>query len=601
MVLSALTGMILTSPLMGEQLRRVTVESPFKVVAASRGDEVGITRLALDTAVYRELKQADRVILTDFALPDGRSVTLKLRPVEVFAEDARIVVGTLEGDVPISRPDVVLLHGRVLGSDSSVFLALSPHGSNGWVRFTDETFIIATAGPSSGEKGTVVYSPASLPPDRIQLAEWECSVDALADHGLNLPVAVPVAGADDLGAFRTSGDCQVAQLALETDWEFTGNLFAGDTEASSAYATSLIAAVSEIYLRDVNTALQISFLRLWSTSADPWNQGSTIDQLYEFQDYWNANMTDVERHVAHYLSGRPLGGGVAYLPGLCNGAYAYGLSANLGGYFPYPLQDNHSQNWDLMVVAHELGHNFGARHTHDITPPIDGCAFGDCSVTPNGTIMSYCHTCPGGMTNILLEFHERIRTEEILPYLSGVPCDLWVDCEGPVAPAVQAGGCRCLAVTPQPPGSTEEVALLITSPDHPCLNAYVGPDGALSTFPAYQTTETWGAVHVHGEGLVPGSAYDVRAMGTGGGLSQIGSDATWVWGDTNGDDNVNVTDILLIIYGFQGDFTNAPLETVDLMPCTPDGIIALNDVMAAIGAYQGKDYADTICPMPCGP
>jgi hypothetical protein len=74
-----------------------------------------------------------------------------------------------------------------------------------------------------------------------------------------------------------------------------------------------------------------------------------------------------------------------------------------------------------MVFSHELGHNLGAYHTHDENPPVDDCGNGDCSVTPNGTIMSYCHTCPGGMSNIQLRIHPRVQ-DRILANLADKPC-----------------------------------------------------------------------------------------------------------------------------------------------------------------------------------
>ncbi|KAL7461635.1 hypothetical protein ACHAXS_002052, partial [Conticribra weissflogii] len=70
------------------------------------------------------------------------------------------------------------------------------------------------------------------------------------------------------------------------------------------------------------------------------------------------------------------------------------------------------QAWDLYVVMHELGHNFGSGHTHDSYDPlIDTCADTNgnpiCSVpvpSNSATIMSYCHRCSGGTSNILATF-----------------------------------------------------------------------------------------------------------------------------------------------------------------------------------------------------
>ena len=163
----------------------------------------------------------------------------------------------------------------------------------------------------------------------------------------------------------------------------------------------------------------------------PWTANTANGQLDEFIDYWNVNMNDVPRTTAHFLSTRAFidAGGVAYLGVLCDPDFAYGLSGHLNGSFPEPLViEGDPQNWDVVVVAHELGHNFGAPHTHAVAPPIDLCAFGECIVDPKtmtveGTIMSYCHLCNGGLVNVNLFFHDRILDEHIHLYLATNPCE----------------------------------------------------------------------------------------------------------------------------------------------------------------------------------
>jgi hypothetical protein len=163
-------------------------------------------------------------------------------------------------------------------------------------------------------------------------------------------------------------------------------------------------------------------------------------------------------------------------------------------------------------------------------------------------------------------------------------------------------GSRYLMLNPA--AGSDPVALLLEGdpddPDVSCVSLYVQDDGTLGEAPYWATPEEWENVYPHGEEIIPGSTYRISAD-YGGGPTETVELRTFAWGDVNDDGGVNVADVLLIIAGYQHDFSNAPLHAVDLMSCTPDGVVGLSDVMAAIGAYQGKDYADTICPMPCAP
>jgi hypothetical protein len=152
----------------------------------------------------------------------------------------------------------------------------------------------------------------------------------------------------------------------------------------------------------VSVPLKISEIMI-HTETDPYAgiSGST-NVLYEFRNI--RNQTGFNGRLAHLLSTRSLGGGVAWLNSLCSNYSNYAVSGNLnGGVVAYP-----NYSWNTMVIAHETGHNFGSNHTQACVwngnnTAIDGCvnSEGSCPRPPapagGGTIMSYCHLNGVGM------------------------------------------------------------------------------------------------------------------------------------------------------------------------------------------------------------
>ena len=63
-------------------------------------------------------------------------------------------------------------------------------------------------------------------------------------------------------------------------------------------------------------------------------------------------------------------GGIAYLMFYVQILYGYGFSNTDG-----PIQPLPTYSWDVMVVTHEIGHNFGSNHTQLRMGrgPIDSC------------------------------------------------------------------------------------------------------------------------------------------------------------------------------------------------------------------------------------
>ena len=417
---------------------RATAPSPLVATGASPD---GVVTLALDRAMYTQFGGLSSVRLTGLPVAPGTVLDLDLDRFEVFAEDAVIVAVTDQGEVAQPRPDVQLWRGEVAGEPGSyAYLALTPHGSMGHIRSLGRTYIVSSG--VGGAMPTVVYDTAAPGAPADAMSSPVCA------GARNVPGVEPVWVDPGPAASRDarSWSCRSIRLAVDCDNEFTNSTFGGNVENATAYATLLIGAVSGIYTADANLSLNLAYLRCWA-AADPYTKASSGEQLDEFRAYWNSSMTSVSRSIAHLLSARNLGGGVAWVQVACNNSYGYAVSGNMAGTFPYPVADHRNQNWDLMVTAHEIGHNLGSGHTHDpgsFNPIIDGCGSSpqDCSQAWSGTIMSYCHTCPQGMRNINMTLGPR-PSEAIRNYLDGsapncgghptvtittnpVPATLWV-------------------------------------------------------------------------------------------------------------------------------------------------------------------------------
>jgi len=192
-------------------------------------------------------------------------------------------------------------------------------------------------------------------------------------------------------------------LHLDLDGHMVNRL---GSYGAAEYAVELIAVMNRDVYFPLGFNLKVTSINLRSSYVS--QTESTIAYLHVIQ---GEGMPD-NANLVHSLTTRPLGGGVAYLGGLYYpDGYGYAVSGSLNGDFHY---------WDLVVVAHELGHNFGAEHTHDMSPQVDNCGdvcFGGTDRTPQqGTIMSYCHICQGGLNNIDYVFHDRVKEVILATY-----------------------------------------------------------------------------------------------------------------------------------------------------------------------------------------
>jgi len=388
------------------------------LLEGAAGPVFAATRLQIDDAAWARINLSNTAWIDEVPLSDGASVDLRLTRINPYAPDARIVVveanangQPVEREIPL--PEISAWRGSVAGvPNSSVFIAKSAAGLHGWIRFNNRTEIISSGDPAGGD--AILISDAQCMP----IQGVVCSdPPPMLDAGLEVE-APPVSG-------FAAAACRQIPIAVDTDQELLAK-FGGNTTSASAYVATIFAGLTDIYSTDFNGRPSLCYLRLWSTT-DPWTAADTSAQLTEFRSYWNTNMRSTSRAIATLLSTRSLGGGIAWLSQMCastaGSGYGYSVCANLAGAFPYPLASRNSANWDIVVTAHEIGHNMSAQHTHDLG--VDDCytssGLGACTQRTSGTIMSYCHLCTGGMTNINLNF-DSVNIPSIISHLSSKSC-----------------------------------------------------------------------------------------------------------------------------------------------------------------------------------
>ena len=400
------------------------VATPFlRRAALPAGEEDPLPGVALlmDDAAVRGLDGIDSVHMHGVPLPGLGDVTLELerRPLPIAADAVLSVDGApVTGGPRAMLSDLSVWSGRAVEiPGSTAFIVLGPQGPEGRVELPfgiGRTIHVTTERPPTAEGE----------PARVRIVhEADLAEFPAFDRPALCGGAALVPGDDletDIGPMVmespvTSGLVapSTCRLAIETDHQLFQKF--GSSSGLTNYVTSLVAAVSDVYMRDVQTTLSIAYLGVYTTAGDPWSTpdegGNTASMLDEFRAAWNASGWPATADLAHFLSGANLGGGIAYVNVLCNQSFGYGVSANLRGNLDWNAWTGSagSFTWDFVVLAHELGHNFGAAHTHDYCPPLDAC-HDNCSSSTScsqGTLMSYCHLC-GGLDNIDIEFHPNI-------------------------------------------------------------------------------------------------------------------------------------------------------------------------------------------------
>ena len=182
---------------------------------------------------------------------------------------------------------------------------------------------------------------------------------------------------------------KIVRLVTDADAEYVTS-FGGVTQANNQIQ-GIMNQVDGIYQVEIGVTFQIVGQNTWTDAAtDPYTSsevtcpnppGTCVTLLNEFRSRWNSTSPPltVTRDLAHLWTGKDLGGptsttiGVAFVGVVCVSATSsYGLSQRV----THPTTA-------VVLTAHEIGHNFSARHTNQVTSEMPA----DMNTSCDNTIM----------------------------------------------------------------------------------------------------------------------------------------------------------------------------------------------------------------------
>jgi hypothetical protein len=467
---------------------------------------------------------------------EPKPIEVRLRRIEVYAPDARVLEATAHGYRELPR-DARLHFVAEPSAGQRMSLSFDPASGAAEGLFLHGGRMFALAG--SERSGALVLEASDMeqPLADGSRLEASCSGDMgaasdalskslspsafpLGAREASVPEAAQTASRPSLAraSFAPKLATRQVTLAIDTDNELLQKKFNNNTSNATAYVAALVAAMNAIYEDDpAQYGLQLRLLQGTlilrpSTTTDPFlntDSSATNAALNEFGAWWRDNQAAVPRAFALKLSGKGAdqnsSSGIAWL--LTSGSYCAATGSTGAQVFGHYSVTRVFWNpgfggaQDAYVVAHELGHNLGARHTHCAnattgaqasTGTIDRCFSGESGLgcyagtqvcpsgaesplAPQGTLMSYCHL-NGLSCGVSTELHPTHVTQ-LNARLASQPSTCLVPIGSNQAPTINA---------PASISGVEDTVLALTGisvadPDSASLAAtFSVPSGALN-------------------------------------------------------------------------------------------------------------------------
>ena len=294
-------------------------------------------------------------------LHDGRPRTLLLQRHDLRGPDFAVHAWSPAGTQAVAPPPVGTSRGEVVGEPGSLVVAhlgraglaaqVVPALGEAW-----ELRPLAAGDPSLPR---VLHETAEVGHAHAPVA---CPVGDPSHAELTLGGGNPPAYGPTVGGARGSAQKKgpggppktclyLCEVAFDCDFEYyqaKGSSIAAVVDSVEAHMN----IVDAFYARDTQISYELPLIVVRTAPFYAPTGGGDLLNLFGAE--WNANQP-VERDIAHLLTGKPGSliefGGLAWVGVMCHGSIGYGWS-----------MDN------TNALGHEIGHNWGSGHCHDLSP-----------------------------------------------------------------------------------------------------------------------------------------------------------------------------------------------------------------------------------------
>ena len=420
----------------GDLWSEVHQDSAFKAVEESRVRIVSASQRAIKNALANaplSSSSAPAVYIT-LPIPNGKNERFRV-------EESPVMVPHIAKKYPqlktyrVFGVDSASASGRIgIAGDGTLYGSLSTPMGRVWIDSVNKVNQYRSFYPGETSANTL----------NQRYDSYSCGVQISGDEAARIRSFSPIA--QHRYAARTEGSQRSYRIAIVGTAEYTNAIGGGDPENAFSGSNGVVAAVNrlnEIFNRELNIHLTLT---------------SDENQLYtnpSTDNLDNLNPLTLIEQVAGALTGAPVNGesgydighafstsrgGVASLGSVCSANKARGVSGQA---------DPTTDAFWIDFVAHEIGHQLGARHTFNgTTGSCRGANRSAATAYEPGsgvTIMGYAGICGGEniQSRSIATFHpgSRLNIADFIARGSGGQCGSFVSATNSnnLAPAPDAG------------------------------------------------------------------------------------------------------------------------------------------------------------------